>query len=186
MLIGLWAACWWIGHVPLTAELRRKIATWTQGAAIAAVVGYGSFTLLTPHDALLPWQPFSNDVLARYHSEGKTVMVDFSADWCLACKTNLRFAINRQEVLELVQANGVVPLLAEWNEDIPPALHQEIKGALNSLGSNSIPVLAIFPASRPDEAIVLRDLISTGRLVDALKQAGPSRSIAQMKDTAMQ
>src|SRR5262245_27616627 len=107
LLVGLWAACWWIGHVPLTAELGRKIAAWFQGAVIAAGAGCISFALLLPHDALLPWQPFSPGALAKLRSEGKTVMVDFTADWCLTCKTNLKFAINTPGVLDMIKSNNV-------------------------------------------------------------------------------
>ncbi len=179
MLVGLWAACWWIGHVPLTAELGRKLFTWVQGAAVAALIGWVSFAWLVPGDSLLPWQPFSPDVLAKYRSEGKTVMVDFSADWCLTCKANLKFAINTEDVFRIVQTNGVVTLLADWTDGSP-----EIKTALAALDSNSIPVLAIFPASHPGEAIVLRDLISKSQLLRALREAGPSKA-AEVAETAM-
>jgi thiol:disulfide interchange protein len=181
MLVGLWAGCWWIGRVPLTAELGRKIGVWVQGAAVAAGAGCISFVLLLPHDALLPWQPFSVGALSKLRSEGKTVMVDFTADWCLTCKTNLKFAINTPGVLEVIRSNDVVPLLADWTDG-----SQEIKDMLTALESNSIPVVAIFPADRPNEPIVLRDLISQGRLLDALKEAGPSQSSVAAKQTAMQ
>ena len=31
MLVGIWAACWWIGRTPLTAELGTKLMAWSQG-----------------------------------------------------------------------------------------------------------------------------------------------------------
>ncbi len=133
-------------------------------------MGWVSFAWLVPGDSLLPWQPFSPEALAKYRSEGKTVMVDFSADWCLTCKANLKFAINTEDVFHLVQTNGVVTLLADWTDG-----SSEIKTALAALDSNSIPVLAIFPASRPGEAIVLRDLISKSQVLQALHEAGPSK-----------
>ncbi|HEY2761949.1 MAG TPA: thioredoxin family protein, partial [Pirellulales bacterium] len=183
LLIGIWAGCWWIGHVPLTAERGRRVRAWLEGAAAAALIGWFSFAWLTPHEALLPWQPFSVQSLAKYRSEGKTVMLDFTADWCLTCKTNLKFAINTPDVLRVINANDVVPLLAQWNEDISPELHQEIKDTLTALDRNSIPALAIFPADRPDEAIVLHDLITKAQLLEALEKAGPSRSMAAMNQT---
>jgi thiol:disulfide interchange protein len=108
-------------------------------------------------------------------------MIDFTADWCLTCKTNLKFAINTPGVLDVIRSNNVVPLLADWTDG-----SQEIKEMLSALESNSIPVVAIFPADRPDEAIVLRDLITQGRLLEALRQAGPSQSAVAVKQTVMQ
>ncbi|HEV2970892.1 MAG TPA: thioredoxin family protein [Pirellulales bacterium] len=170
LLIGLWSGCWWIGRTPLTAELGRKLRAWLVGGAVAAAVGAFAFIVLVPGPALLDWQPFSQTRLKQLTSEGKTVLVDFTADWCPTCKWNLRFAINTTEVRDIVKRNEVVPLVADWTEE-----STEIKAALASLRSQSIPVLAVFPADRPQTPIVLRDLVSRSQVLDALEQAGPSR-----------
>jgi thiol:disulfide interchange protein DsbD len=39
---------------------------------------------------------------------------------------------------------------------------------LESLGSKSIPILAIFSKDRPDSPLVLRDLFTSGQLEEAL------------------
>jgi thiol:disulfide interchange protein len=170
LLVGLWFACWWIGRTPLTASRGQKLAARIGGPAVAAIVGLLAFTLLF-QTSKIPWQPFSPAALQQARSEGKTVMVDFSADWCLTCKANLKFVVETNAVRDLVKQNGVVPMLADWTDRSPI-----IKKALNDLGYNSIPVLAIWPASPPNsEPIILPDLIvQKSKLLDALKQAGPS------------
>jgi len=40
---------------------------------------------------------------------------------------------------------------------------------LQALGSQSIPVLAIFPKNAPDSPLVLRDLFTPSQLEEALK-----------------
>lgn len=174
MLIAIWAGCWWIGRTPLYEGARKLTFAWGQGLAAAAIAGWVSFALLGPVDRVLPWQPFSPERLTQLTKIGKTVMVDFTAEWCLTCKLNLKNAIDVQDVKQVVEANGVVPLLADWTDE-----SDEIKRALESLGSNSIPVLAIFPAGKPSEPIILRDLISSrAAVIDALQQAGPSQPAA--------
>ena len=42
------------------------------------------------------------------------VLVDFSADWCATCKLNLKVAINTKDVASAVDANEIVPMLADW------------------------------------------------------------------------
>ena len=150
------------------------------GAAIATAVGVFAFTVLVPGKELLPWQPYSKAQLAQLTSSGKTVMVDFTANWCLNCKWNSRVAINTTDVEAVVLKNGVVPLLADWTHE-----SDEIKSSINALGSNSIPLLAIFPADHPDQPIVLRDVVTKAQVVEALEKAGPSRGAKQAESTAM-
>jgi len=174
LLVGLWFACWWIGRTPLTASPRAKATAWGGSLAAAALTGYFAFgILLAP--PLINWTPYSPEALRQARADGKTVMVDFSAAWCLTCKANLKFAIERPAVAQLVKEYDIVPLLADWTDYSP-----QIKQALNELGCNSIPVLAVWPAGAgDDEVIILRDLLTESQVVEALKRAGPSNSAAR-------
>ncbi len=115
LLIGIWAACWWIGRMPFTLSPGRRLLAWLEGAVVTAVVGSFAFTWLVPHPNVLPWQPFSRSALDQLTGQGKTVLVDFTANWCLTCQFNLKNAIDTEAVRKLVEANGVVPLLADWS-----------------------------------------------------------------------
>ncbi|HUT09714.1 MAG TPA: thioredoxin family protein [Thermoguttaceae bacterium] len=179
LLIGLWFACWLIGRTPLTAGPQARSAAWGGGMLVAALVGLFAFTVLL-YESKMPWKPFSPAALAQARAEGKTVMVDFSADWCLTCKTNLKFAVDTQAVRDLVEKNQVVPMLGDWTDRSPM-----IKQAINDLGYNSIPVLAVWPAEKPDsKVIVLADLLSQSDVLEALKAAGPSRPEEEQEQSA--
>jgi thiol:disulfide interchange protein len=173
LLMGLWFGCWWIGRTPLTAEPGARAFAWAGGTLSAAAIGLFAFlVLLAP--ANIPWQPFSPDAVAKARAEGKTVMVDFSANWCLTCKANLKFAIDTRAVAAKVEENQVVPVLADWTDKSPV-----IKEALNKLGSNSIPLLAIYPAGGSDkDVIILRDVLTEGQVLEALEKAGASKETA--------
>lgn len=177
LLVGIWAACWWIGRAQEALAGSAGFGRWVQGAAIAALVGSLAFAFLGPVKSILPWEPFSRARLAELRTGGATVLVDFSADWCMTCKLNLATAIETSRVKAAIDANRIVPLLADWTEESP-----EIKSMLETLQSRSIPVLAIFPAVKPGEPprdpIVLRDLITESQVLDAIRQAGPSRPTA--------
>jgi thiol:disulfide interchange protein len=169
LLFGIWFGCWLVGHVPIYAEPRTRAMAWIGGAAIATTVGIGSFSLLTPSQSPLPWQPYSSQALAVARAQGKTVLVDFTANWCLTCKTNLKFAINREKVKKLVEQNDVVTLLADWTDK-----NDTIKQALLELNSQSIPLLAIYPADPQRQVVILRDVVTQGDVLEALADAGPS------------
>lgn len=42
-MMGLWAAFWWIGRVPLTQSLDKKASAWVAATAFAAIIGFFSY-----------------------------------------------------------------------------------------------------------------------------------------------
>ncbi|GIW94018.1 MAG: hypothetical protein KatS3mg110_2059 [Pirellulaceae bacterium] len=192
LLVGVWFGCWWIGRIPLTASAMVYLRGWLFALAASGAVGLFAFSWLVPAEAgdpqpaahsrsahSLPWKPFSRQALREAIDSGKTVLVDFTAQWCLTCKYNLLTAINTAEVKALVERNGVVPLLADWTD-----ANEEIEESLRELNSNSIPLLAIYPAGKPEQVIVLRDVITKRQLLEALERAGPSLSVPPRRDTS--
>ncbi len=172
LLVGVWFACWWIGKTSAWAPPAQKILAWVGGGLTAAAAGWVGFSQLTPGAGeVLAWRPFSATELASLTADGQTVLVDFTADWCLTCKANERFALNTPEVSRVVTANRVIAMKADYTDDSP-----EIKSLLELLRSRSVPLCAIFPAATPREPVVLRDLITKRQVIDALEQAGPSQS----------
>jgi thiol:disulfide interchange protein DsbD len=83
---------------------------------------------------------------------------------------NEAFALNTREVHSLVEELDVVPLRADWTQP-----SSEIEMMLQKVGSNSIPLYIVFPADQPQKPIVLRDLVTKGQIVAALRKAGPSK-----------
>lgn len=172
-LIAVWFGCWMIGKVPAYADRFAKIRVWTAALASIALWGMLSFSYLGPSKSELPWQPYSPERLATLRASGKTVMVDFTANWCLNCQWNTKNAIERPLVAALVEKNDIVPLLADWTEP-----SDAISAQIQALGSKTIPLLAIYPPEPDTEPIILKDVIMEKTLLDALKQAGPSRQPA--------
>ena len=187
-LFGLWASCWWIGRISPTADFTVKLREWLTAAAFAGLVWLVTFGWLSgimesrferaigesvasaPSDGdgeiELPWQPFTPEVLKNELAAGSTVIVDFTADWCLTCKTLESFVLNTREIHEFVEANRIVTLHADWTHSQP-----EVTKMLERLGSKQVPVLAIFPAADPNHPIVLRGGYTKQNLLDELEKA---------------
>jgi thiol:disulfide interchange protein len=175
LLIAIWFGCWLIGRVPAYAESRRLYASWITAAAVCCVAGYISFTQFGPIKHHLPWRQYTETALQENRAAGKVVMIEFTARWCLTCQYNMRSAIDRPEVAKVVKENGVVPLLADWSDP-----SEEIESKLRELDSNSIPLLAIYPADPQAQPILLRDVITQAQLIEALEEAGSSQSAAKL------
>jgi thiol:disulfide interchange protein len=199
LLFGIWLACWLVGRIPVTAPGWTYLLTWSSAAIIVAVTYAVSFHLLlrpameekierlvvahaAPSDAAeLLWQPFERSRFEQLVADRKTVMVDFTADWCLTCKTLEATVLKTVETAEAVQRNGVITLLADWTDGNP-----EVTAMLDILGSRQVPVLAIFPAGDANRPIVLRGWYDRQTLLDAIERAGPSMNAVQDNRTAMQ
>ncbi|TWT97300.1 Thiol:disulfide interchange protein DsbD precursor [Neorhodopirellula pilleata] len=174
-LIGVWFGCWVIGKVPAWQTIQRRLAAWAVGLSAATAIGMWSFTALVPGEEIIRWQPYSEAKLDALLADGKTVVLDFTADWCVNCKVNEKFALNTEPTAELLEQFDAIPMVADWSDRDNP----EIKEKLSELQSRSIPVLAIYPGSQPDKPIILRDLVSQQMVLDAIKEAGPSQSPGQ-------
>src|SRR5436305_825310 len=51
----------------------------------------------------LVWHPFSESAITDGTSQGKTVFVDVTADWCLTCKVNERLVLADAEVVRALK-----------------------------------------------------------------------------------
>lgn len=176
-LIGVWFGCWLIGQVPNWQSLNRRLLAWAGGIAAAAVISMAAFHYLVPGPKVLAWEPYSEARLNQLRAEGRTVLVDFSAKWCVNCIVNYNVAINTPETREVMDELDAVALYADWTDRNP-----EIKAKLEELNSRSIPLLAIYPGDQPNQPIVLRDLVSQSDVVQALHQAGGSISGAELAE----
>ena len=80
MLLILAFACWWMGRTSLAAPLPERLKSWAVSIAIGAFAVWFSFFFLIPRYEL-DYQPFSRITLEQHLEEGRTVFVDFTADW---------------------------------------------------------------------------------------------------------
>ena len=64
-------------------------------------------------DGGIEWVPFSKQGLKSEIAAGRTVFVDFTADWCITCKFNERTAIDTPLVRGLLEEKKVVPMKAD-------------------------------------------------------------------------
>jgi thiol:disulfide interchange protein DsbD len=166
---------------PWQASLRRKLLAALAAAALSAGGWYVAAALyhpspsmpdasglqqgIAPAGAAAAWVPFAADSLQGANAAGRTTIVDFTADWCLNCRYNFITALNTPEVVALIREKNILALKVDLTAPDPTG-----DSLLHSLGSRSLPFLAIFPGNRPDEPIVMRDIVLKSRLLKVLRQ----------------
>ncbi|MBT6495622.1 MAG: hypothetical protein HOL01_13825, partial [Planctomycetaceae bacterium] len=122
MLLGIGLALWMIGNLyDVTSHIKHKMTVRITSFALAAVIcGFGfSLTNTTVSTAKLPWEEFSEAKLQAALAEKKTVLVDFTADWCMTCKTVEKFALNTPETKRLIEQHDIVTLYADYTHQSP-------------------------------------------------------------------
>jgi thiol:disulfide interchange protein DsbD len=87
------------------------------------------------------WQAWSPERVESLRGQGRSVFVNFTADWCLSCQVNERVVFASEDVRDLFRAHDVTALKADWtNEDA------RIADTLASFGRDGIPLYVYYPA----------------------------------------
>jgi thiol:disulfide interchange protein DsbD len=82
---------------------------------------YGLYMALAPghilgrqHVAESSWQPYAEAALTRAAADGRAVVIDFSADWCMPCKELEHKTFSQQEVINATK--NVVTMKADLTQ----------------------------------------------------------------------
>lgn len=128
-------------------------------AARAPVVAAGP---TVPSDSALPSQPWSQAAVDTALAEGRPVLVNFTADWCVTCKINERTSLTSAGVREAMTRTNAVYLVGDWTRR-----DDAITAELQRRGRSGVPLYLLFTPGSP-EPRVLPQLLTEGLVVEAL------------------
>jgi len=165
-IIGLTAigiAAWIYGrwNVPYRSLKVRRLSL---VLAIAFALG-GTYLARPPQPSTLVWDKWSEERVEQLTAEGKSVFVDFTAQWCATCLSNKKLAYS-QEVIDLIHKKGIVLLKGDKTSPDP-----QIEAKLQELGRTAIPVnLLIVPGKEP---IVTPEVLTPSYLKELFEKQVP-------------
>jgi len=111
------------------------------------------------------WQPLDRDAIAKMVGEGKVVLVDVTADWCITCQVNKATVIYRGRVAEALARGEVVPMQGDWTRP-----SDDIANYLAGFGRYAIPFDAVYGPGAPD-GIALPELLTEDAVMEAVEKA---------------
>jgi thiol:disulfide interchange protein DsbD len=143
------AAGAWTGYraFRLSAGKKARSICVALGAAIVATCLYGAVRLTDTGP--IAWVPFTPERLDSAFKEHKTVVMIFTAEWCLNCKALEQGVWSNPELVKLVSTPSVLPIKVDLTGSNP-----EGRKILREAGSLTIPLLLVY---KPDGQVVLKN-----------------------------
>ena len=113
----------------------------------------------------LEWEKFSPEKLREYQSQGRAVLLDFTAAWCITCKVNERLAFSSEKVQERMRSLNLALLRADWTSRDP-----EIAGEIAKFGRNGVPLNALYSSNSRKKPFIFPSLLTPGILLRGLDE----------------
>jgi thiol:disulfide interchange protein DsbD len=180
-LVVLSAAAWTFGEFFQRGRRHRNLAL---GIVLFLVVGGYGYALedqlqwRTPQPVTelgnmsedvpggIHWQPWTPEAVAQAHAAGKPVLVDFTAQWCLTCQVNRKFAIEISSVQKKLEDINAVALAGDYTR-----FPDNITAELSRYNRAGVPLVLVYPKNSDAPAIVLPEVLTPGIVLNALNRA---------------
>lgn len=152
----------WLWSRPIAKGKSRLSLGRVLAAVLLVCAVYFPFTYRSMDTS---WKNFELATFSQYAGKSN-ILLDFTADWCINCRAMEMTTLTEQRLQRWAKAYNLIYIKVDLTGDNPYG-----QALLESMGSASIPLLAIIPADNPQRPTVLRDLVTPGQLDNALKQA---------------
>ena len=106
---------------------------------------------------------WSEAAVAAARSEGRPVLVNFTADWCVTCKINERTSLSSPGVKAALERANAVYLVGDWT-----LRDDAITAELQRHGRSGVPLYLYYGPGQAEPRI-LPQLLTEGVVVEALK-----------------
>jgi len=160
-LVALGMAAWIWGEFVQRGSRRRVFAAVASLLLVGVVGGYAATRREGIH-----WQPWSETAVTEARAEGRPVLVDFTADWCLTCLLNLRTSIDVPTVRAKLTEVNAATLIADYTLQ-----DANIGQELHRFGRDAVPLVVVFPKRPEANPIVLPPVLGPQLVLDALDEA---------------
>jgi thiol:disulfide interchange protein DsbD len=149
-----------------TLALARKKITKTVfvslGLILMVLPVWGGFGL--SDEGPINWTYYTPERFETAIEQRKTVVMDFTAEWCLNCKALEEGVLHDQRIIKLLAQEHIVPMKVDITGNNPAG-----KAKLKAVGSLTVPLLVIFA---PDGNRVFKsDFYTVDQILSAVERA---------------
>jgi thiol:disulfide interchange protein len=125
-----------------------------------SVVAAAAPNAASPADARADdaWQPYDAARVAELNAQGRPILLNFTASWCLTCLVNERNAFADAAVEQIFRSKGVALMKGDWTNRDPA-----ITKALAEFGRAGVPLYVVYNSQPGSTApVVLPQLLTPG------------------------
>lgn len=178
-LLSLGFGCWMINaYIDYSSSLNRKAIVWAIALLIAgftyAKTIHPTLNPAPPNPEAIQWVDYTPEALKSNLDDNKLVFMDFTADWCLTCKSNEKFVLETDDVRKALRQAEAVTIKVDFTRQ-DSAIRQMLEG----FGRSGVPLYVIYPPNG-GEPIVLPEIITKQIVIEKLQQAASNRSLANL------
>jgi thioredoxin:protein disulfide reductase len=148
-----------------------------QRVAGALAVGLGVWMAISTPTASVEWQPFTGDALTKAARDGRPVVLDFYADWCIPCHELDRSTFTHPEV------RRALARFVALKVDLTTDKVAEVQALRARFGVNGVPTV-LFLTPEGDEVPNTRVIgfLSPSDFVTRVEKALGARSVASRQE----
>jgi thiol:disulfide interchange protein DsbD len=112
----------------------------------------------------IKWMDYTPERFEAAVAQRKTVVMDFTAEWCLNCKALEEGVLHDQRIIDLLAQEHIVPMKVDITGNNPAG-----KAKLKAVGSLTVPLLVVFaPNGNP---VFKSDFYTVDQILGAVERA---------------
>ena len=150
---------------------------WIKGAMGVALLGTALWLSTVLYTQITPtpqeqqkeeslWKPFAPEAIPALIQQGKIVVVNITAKWCLTCQVNERHFHPGEPLYTLLNTPHVYAMQGDWTKR-----DSVISSFLTTHARSGIPFTMVFGPGAP-EGLVMPEILREKTLRDVLQKAG--------------
>ncbi|XAL99393.1 protein-disulfide reductase DsbD family protein [Phycisphaeraceae bacterium D3-23] len=159
------AGVWLVYKINTIGSAGAKRAVFTVIGVLVILLGGATGYAMSRPDYTIQWVYYTPEILQDELDKGNVVVIDFTAEWCLNCKTLEKAVLNPEPVSSELARAGIVPIKV----DITSSANVDGNALLQEMERNTIPLLVVMA---PDGEIVFKaDTYTADQVIRAIREA---------------